>query len=213
MTKVDSKSGTQLLGLDDSDCGNGLAIFVSQEPTATVRYRLRVKAKIDQGTYDMGEFFLSPPVVTAAPTGRLSRLVAVCTCPGAVGWSLEVKAIPGPDEDDSDIPEETADIVLSSSKCCGTQPGLVRVSERYGYIAGTAITPTVTNYSVLAGQKVTGIAAIGLTGGGTLTINGGNVILVNDGVSISLDPKADIPPNGVIAFDNVIFALEFLESA
>jgi len=199
--------------LDDSDAGEGLAIFFSQEGNSVCRYRVLVKARIDQGYYDMGEFFISPPdiaVIDSTPPGRLSRMVGAAICPGAIGWSLDISAVP---DSEGLIPEETAEVVLASSKCCASPVGVSRVSERYGYAAGTAITPTITNYPVPAGQRITGIACIGLPGGGSFTIDGGYPVLVNAGITVNFEPMASIRPNAVIAFDNVIFAVEFLESA
>jgi hypothetical protein len=210
--RVNSRAGTQQFGLDDSDSGEGLAIFFSQGGESVARYRVRVLVCIDQGVYDMGEFYISPPVVTAAPPGSLSRMVAAAICPGATGWRVSVTPMVGPGG--SPPPEdETANIVLASSKCCSSPIGVSRVGERYGYISGTAISPTVVNYSVLAGQTITGIAALGLTGGGSYSINGGTPILIPAGSSANIEPQSPIPPNSVITFDNVDFMIEFKESA
>ncbi len=203
---IDSRDGTQFVSLDDEDSAEGLSIFFSQEGGAVSRFRVRVKARIDQGLYDVGEFYTSPPLATAPP-GRLSRMVAAAVCPGAVGWALEINLITQPNQES--IPEEVADIVLASSKCCTAPVGLSRVGERYQYAAGTG----TVNYSVLAGQKITGIGAIGLTGGGSIVINGGATILVPEGISANPEPKAPIPPNSVIVFTNVDYAVEYLESA
>lgn len=208
--QVNSKGSVQFLGLDDTDSGEGLAIFFSQDGRATCRYRVLVKAKIDQGIYDVGEFFVSPPVVTAAPAGRLSRMVASAVCPGAIGWDLEISAVKPPGG--GSIEEEVADVILASSKCCTSPVGVSRVGERYGYIGGNS--PGITsNYSVLAGQRITRLTAVGLGGGGQVSVNGGNNIPVLAGTTLVLEPKAPVPANSVIAFNNVEYSLEFLESA
>ena len=202
--RINSKLSTQHAALDDADAGEGLAIFFSQDGPSVCRYRFVVKARIDQGLYDMGEFYSSPPLATAIP-GRLSRMLAGAVCPGATGWSVEVSAIPIDDE----IAAESADIVLASSRCCTGPVGVTRVNERYNYESddGTA------NFTVLAGMKVTGIAAIGLTGGGTVVIAGGDTITVPDGISANLEPGTSLVPNSVIAFTNVDWVIEYLESA
>jgi len=220
MTQISSKSGTQFAAIDDADSGEGLAIFFSQDGDAIGRYRVLVKALIDQGIYDMGEFFISPPdiastlpVPTAAPFGRLSRMVAAAVCPGAIGWSVEVTPyFQVGTVNEPEAPEELADIVLASSKCCTAPVGVNRVGERYVYIAGTAVGPP-TQYAVLPGQTVTGIACIGSAGGGSFTIDGGSTMLVAAGISVNFEPKAPIPPNAIIEFTDVTFAIEFLESA
>lgn len=216
---IESKAGTTLVGLDDSDSGEGLSIFFSQDGESVCRYRVLVKARIDQGFYDMGEFFVSPPIIApspfpgSVPPGRLSRMVAAAVCPGTEGWAIEVSAVAENEGDEPlPIPEETVEIILASSKCCTAPVGVSRVSERYGYAAGTASGPT-TNYPVLAGQTVTGIIAIGLTGGGSFTIDGGYQMLVNADVTVNFEPMALIHPNAIIEFNNVIFAVEYLESA
>jgi len=210
MTGIDSKGGTQFAGLDDSDSGKGLAIFFSQDGEATCRYRDLLKARIDQGYCDMGEFFISPPIINvigSTPPGRLSRMVAAAICPGAVGWSLEISAVP---DSEGLIPEETAEVVLASSKCCGSPLGVSRVSERYGYLAGNVN----ASYPVPAGQRITGIAAIGDTGGGTIVIDGGYTVVVPDGISVNFEPMAAIRPNAAIVFNNLTsYAIEYLESA
>jgi len=207
---IDSKSGVQRAALDDSDAGEGLAIFFSQEGNSVCRYRILVKARIDQGYYDMGEFFISPPdiaVIGDTPPGRLSRMVGAAICPGAIGWSLDISAVP---DSEGLIPEETAEVVLASSKCCASPVGVSRVGERYGYAAGNAD----ASYPVPAGQTITGIAAIGAIGGGTIVIDGGYTIVVPEGISVNFEPMAPIRPNAVIVFTDLdSYAIEYLESA
>lgn len=202
--RINSQLGTQHAALDDSDAGEGLAIFFSQDGPSVCRYRFVVKARIDQGTYDMGEFYSSPPLATAIP-GRLSRMIAGAVCPGATGWSVEVSAVPVDDE----IAPETADIVLASSRCCTAPVGVTRVAERYNYEAGSG----TSTFTILAGMKVTGIAAIGQAGGGTVVIAGGDSITVPSGTGINLAPESNLSPNSVISFTDVDWVIEYLESA
>lgn len=206
-----TRAGTQEVGLDDSDSGEGLAVFFSQDGESTARYRLQIKAVIDQGIYDIGECYVSPPIVSAAPPGRPSRMVAGAICPGAMGWRVSVTPVGNANQPPPD--DEIARIILASSKCCSSPIGVSRVNERYGYVAGSAVSPTAVNYTVLPGQKITGIGAIGLTGGGTVVINGGNPIVVPDGISANPEPMGPIPANAVIQFNNVDYVIEFLESA
>jgi hypothetical protein len=205
--RINSKLGTQHAALDDTDAGEGLSIFFSQDGPSVCRYRFVVKARIDEGLYDMGEFYSSPPLSTALNPGRLSRMIAGAVCPGATGWSVEVSAVPIAGE----IAPETADIILASSRCCTGPVGTTRVNERYRYLTDQTAVPQ--NVTILAGQKVTGIAAIGLTGGGTVEINSGPTVTVPEGISFNFEPGASIPPNSVIAFDNVDWVIELLESA
>lgn len=202
--RINSSGGhVQLAALDDSDAGEGLAIFFSQPGNSVCRYRFLVKAKVDGGDFDVGEFYSSPPGATAIP-GRPSRMIAGAICPGATGWSVYVSAVPVDDE----IAPETANVSLASSHAFA-QMGVTRVAERYSYeaFAGTA------NFTVLAGMRITGIAAVGLTGGGTIVVAGGDTVTVPEGISANLEPGSPIAPNSVIAFTNVDWVIEYLESA
>lgn len=207
--RINSRGGTQEAALDDADSGEGLAIFFSQGGESVARYRFQVRAVIDEGfAYDVGEFYSSPPTASDPP-GRLSRMIAGAVCPGAIGWRVSITPIA---ETGEELPEETANVVLASSKCCTSPLGVSRVSERYAYVADEALART-DSIVITPGKTVTGIAAIGLTGGGTITINGGDAIIVPEGISANPEPMSPLPPNSVIEFDNVDYILEYLESA
>lgn len=207
--RIDSRAGVQFGGIEDQ-AGEGLSIILSQTGDAQARYRFLVKAKTSQGTYDIGEFYTSPPNLNNNnPPGRLSRAVAMAVCPGAVSWSIQVSAVPG---SDGALPDETADVILASSKCYTAPVGVERVGERYTYRSGLA-TGVTQNVTVLAGRKVLSLGGIGLAGGGTIVIGSGNTVAVPDGIGVNMEPGSTIPPNAVIAFTNVAWALELLESA
>lgn len=202
--RINSRAGTQEVAFDDADAGEGLAVFFSQNGESTARYRFLVKAVIDTGVYDVGEFYSSPPTATDIP-GRLSRMIAGAVCPGATSWRVSVSAVP---DFEGQIPEDTADIILASTRCFA-QMGVTRVAERYNYEAGTG----TTSFRVLAGMRITGVAAYGLGGGGSVTIAGGSTILVPAGVSVALEPGVSLAPNSNIAFGNCDWVIEYVESA
>lgn len=204
MSRVNSKANVQRFTFDGSDAGEGLAVFFSQNGGASARWRCLVQAMIGEGVYDVGEFYISPPLATALP-GRLTRMVAGAICPGATSWAVEISAVPSIE---GLIPVETAEIILASSKCYSL-PGVNRVAERYAYHANSG----TQNFTVLAGMRVTGIAAVALTGGGSVTIAGGDSISIPAGNSVNLEPGVSIPPNSVIALVNVDWVIEYLESA
>ena len=207
--RVNSKAlQTQEVAFDGSEAGEGLAIFFSQNADATSRWRFLVKAMVYEGVYDVGEFYSSPPGATN-PTGRLSRMIAGAICPGATSWVVQLSCVGFLEEETLIVPAETADIILASSKCCTSPVGVSRVGERYKYHANSG----TQNFTVLAGMKVTGIAAIGIGAGGTVVVAGGDTITVPLGVSINLAPERSIPPNSVIAFTSVDWVIEYLESA
>lgn len=193
---------------DGAGAGEGLAVFFSQGGEAEARYRFIVRAITSQGTFDVGEFYSSPPSATSIP-GKLTRMIAGAVCPGVQSWEVEISAVPSNDE--GTIPPETAEVILTSSRCC-YQAGVQRVAERYAYISGNSLSASAV-FKVRAGMRITGIAAFGLPGGGTVTIGGGSTITVPDGISIGLQPEGSIPPNANIVLSNVDYVVEYMESA
>jgi hypothetical protein len=208
--KIQAKAGYAAATLDDSDAGEGLAIFFSQGATDVTRWRVEVLAKVDSGAELLvGVFFVSPPNATPFP-GQLTRQVAAAVCPGAKSWSVIISAAVGSQA----AQPETADITLISSKCCTAPVGLSRVSERYRYEAGSQAGGIAVGLQ--PGSTPTGISAVGLAGGGTVQIGTGAVITVAAGVGLSLEPKALIQAaigSASITFTNVSWVVEFLESA
>ncbi len=205
--KVQAKAGVSWLAYEDSDAGEGLAIFLSQASTDLVRWRIEVSAKLDTGANSLvGIIYTSPPRATSPEPGPLSRLVGIAVCPGAVSWSVSVT----PAISSLYSENESADFTLTSSKCCTAPSGLVRVSERYGYIA-SAVSPS--NWFPQPGQTITKISARG-TGAGTVQIGAGNPnIVVANGLEVILEPKAPIQAGTVITFTNCSWFIEYLESA
>lgn len=204
MSRFNSQIGVQHFAYDAADAAEGLAIFFSQNGDATARFRFLVKAILDQGEIQVGEFYSSPPS-SAAPLGALSRMIAGAVCPGARSWAVDVSCVGSPT-----IPNETQEVILASSRCYA-EVGIQRVGERYNYAANAGAGSFT--FTVLAGMKVTGIAAIGLTGGGSIIIGGGATITVPAGISANPEPRAPIAPNTNIVFNNVDWVVEYLESA
>lgn len=209
--RIQAKDTAQVAYLDDPDAGEGLSIFFSQGQADTVRWRLDVSAKLDTGVeLQVGTFWVSPPGA-AEPKDRLSRLVAIAVCPGAISWSVLCQAQPG---SQASIAAEDAAIDLFSSKCCTAPKGLNRVSERYGYLVGSGAGPI--NVTFAWGRIATRIIATGLTGGGSFTVANGGAVTVAAGQSIVLEPKAPIAQdlfNPIFVFTNVSYVVEYLESA
>lgn len=204
--KVQAKTGTTAARLDDSDSGEGLAIFFSQAKADTVRWRFDVYAKVDTGAELLvGFFYVSPPSVTT-PTGEVTRQVGAAVCPGAKSWTVMVSPALGSQA----VSNECADINLVSSKCCTAPVGVSRVGERYSYIASD-VSPSF--HTVLAGQVITRISAHGV-GAGTIQIgSAGPLIRVANGADVVLEPKAPIQPGTPITFTLVTYLIEYLESA
>lgn len=201
--RLNSKDGVKEAAYDGADAGEGLAVFFSQNGNSNSRWRFLVKAITSQGVYDVGVFYSSPPPATSPP-GRLSRMIAGAVCPGALSWIVQASNVK-----QQEIVPDTAEIILTSSKCFTAPIGVTRVNERYAYNANSG----TQNFTVLAGMKITGVAAVGLAGGGTIVVAGGATITVPDGIGTNLEPLASLPPNSVIAFVNVDWVVEYLESA
>lgn len=208
--KVQAKAGQNFLSLEGGKAGEGLAIFLSQDADSEVRWHFEVYAKTDADTLLVGEFETSTPNATTPP-GKPTRQVASVVCPGATTWDVIVS----PSLGSQNSPNEVANVILASSKCCTAPVGVTRVGERYGYHSEDA-TSSSAFFSVLAGQTITSIGAIGAAGGGTIILGDvGTTIVVPAGISVNLEPKAPIPPStlgGLLAFTNVLFTIEFLES-
>jgi len=205
--KVQAKAGYAFASLDDSDAGEGLAIFFSQSATDTQRWRLEVYATLDNGMNMLvGFFYVSPPNAINPPTGPLSRQVAAAVCPGAKSWEVIASAVGG----SAAANNEMASIHLASSKCCTAPVGVTRVGERYGFESGVAAAPT--NFNVLPGRTITRITVSGIAPGGQVNLGYGTLATVPTGVVLTLDPKAPIV-SAQISFNLVNYAVEYLESA
>lgn len=207
--QVQALAKTQHVSFDGSEAGEGLSIFVSQPPTAVGRWRLTVKAITNQNTYTVGELYISPPTATA-PAGRTSRMIGGAVVPGVTGWTVECLCL---GDGTGAIPNEEMDIFLTSSKCCTAPIGASRVAERYSYLAGSSVAPV--NIAMKPGQTITRISLFGLGGGGTAVINSTATITVPAGATVVFEPKAPIPQlaSQVLAFTNINWVVEFLESA
>ena len=206
--KIQAKAPNNIAFLEDSDSGEGLAVFFSQGVNDTQRWRLDILARLDTGADILvGIVYVSPPTATN-PSGVPTRQVAAAICPGAKSWSVITKPslLTG-----QEATSECAQIELASSPCCTSPVGVNRVNERYGYASGNAGGGS-SIYQVLPGQTITRIEAHG-TAAGSILFSGGNTIVVANGQVVVLEPKALIEPNTNITFTNVSFLIEYKESA
>lgn len=150
--------------IQDPDCKGGLTIFFSQNSETQAHWRFTVKARTDEGLFNLGTFCTSLPANTTGPANRTTpgRVVAIANCPGAKDWTVSVtRAEAVLDSDPPDWPE----VSLAVGESIGP-PGLVRVAERYTHYSGVA-----GAVALLPGDRVVGWSAIAGGGGGTLTID------------------------------------------
>lgn len=202
--QLQARAGSQEVSFNGEGAGEGLAIFVSQDTNAVGRYRIVVKAITDQTTYTVGEIFVSPPTATD-PHGLTSRMVAAAVCPGVTGWTVQVRCM------NAEIPDETLDIILTSSKCCTAPVGCTRVGERYLYHSGAASASTV--YSVLPGQKILSWGVLSPSVAGSVTLGTGDTIPVPAGAGVSGEPRSALLIAESFTFVNVDWFIELAESA
>lgn len=205
--RVRATAGTQHATFDGKEAGEGLAIFLSQKPTAVSRYRFSVKAITDQGTLQVGEIYSSPPTATNPP-GPPSRMIAGAVCPGATSWAVDVTCA------DASPADEGATVVLTSSKCCTSPIGVSRVQERYLYVSNS-VTGGSQTFPIPPGRRLKSWSAVASgvgDGAVTLSNNTGTPITVSAGYSVSGEPGNFIGLES-ITFANVVFFIEYEESA
>lgn len=212
--------GINNLGLDDSDSGPGLSLWISETLDTNARWRFRVECQTDSGKFRVGTVYSSPPRITN-PIGPLTRLFAIATVPGAKAWFVEV-AMMNPDEETQWVDGgptilaklQSIDVQLASSDYGPGIPGLKRVGERYTYMAG-AIGGGPTPVGVLYGQTVTSWSAIANNGvPGTVAIGGNSNITIPIADAVEGTPTKE-SLNGPFNFNfsNVAYYIEYLEGA
>lgn len=157
--------------IQDPDCKGGLTIFLSQNPESLAHWRFTVKARTDEGLFNVGTFCTSLPVNTTGPINRTTpgRVVAIANCPGAKDWTVSVSR--AEEEIDSD-PPDWPEVCLAVGESIGP-PGLVRVAERYTHYSGVA-----GAIQLLPGDRVVGWSAVAGAPGATLTIEALPVIVI-----------------------------------
>jgi hypothetical protein len=204
--RINSKLGVQHATFDGKGAGEGLAIFFSQGALDVSRYRFLVKAITDEGTFQVGSFFSSPPIATT-PNGQLTRMLASAVCPGATGWAVDISCA------DLEIAPETADVHLVSSKCCTAPVGVTRVGQRYSSLGGNSLGGADT-VIVPAGRTVTGVSAIAPAGAGAIDLGtGAALISIPTGFTANAEPQAPFIGYHTMILTNVEYFIEYLESA
>lgn len=208
--RINSMLGTQHATFDGSDAGEGLAIFLSQNPFDFSRFRLTIKAMLGEGVYQVGVIFSSPPraVTSGTPPGALTRMIGGAVCPGATSWAVDVCAM----DDGEGIRAETAEIILASSRCFTSPIGASRVNERYRYSAGDS--DVTGSLDIVPGQTVKSWSAVANKGiDGFVNLWGGDLIIVPNGFSVSGTPDDAVLALSTMTFNGVDWFVEYMESA
>lgn len=97
--------------------GDSLSIHLTQAAGSAAVWIVRVEVHVAQGKYRLGNFTTISPAAGATP----SRTIALATCPGAIGWSLQVSCVTA---------GEIAGFTLQSSRCCTKAIGVEPVTEQ-----------------------------------------------------------------------------------
>jgi len=204
--RINARAGVEHAAFDGAQAGEGLAIFLSQEAGSVARYRFLIKGMTGDGLYQVGILFSSPPNATAPLPGPLTRMIGGAVCPGVTSWAVDVSCV------NTDVPAETADIVLASSKCCSSRLGASRVNERYAYASGGGA--GVTTLNILPGQTLKSwgaVASFGVDGG--VTLGTGATVTVPNGFTSSGTPDDAVLRTVTLAFSAVDWFVELAESA
>jgi len=91
--------------------GDSLSVHLSQNQRSAAVWTLEIWVHTQQGSFILGTGSTIPPTLGS----RASRTVAIANCPGATGWHVVAT---------SATAGETAELVLDSSKCCSSTPGV-----------------------------------------------------------------------------------------
>lgn len=105
--------------------GDSLSIHLTQQGDSTALWTFLVDVHLAQGKFRLGQLTTLSP----ASGQPASRTVAIATCPGAIGWSVQATC---PDAN------EIAGCTLDSSTCCTSAIGVEEVVQIA--IPGTGVT-------------------------------------------------------------------------
>jgi len=105
-----------ILECDPKLLGDSLSIHLSQQAQSAAVWTIAVDVHLAQGKFRLGAFTTITPLAGATP----SRTVAIATCPGAIGWSIQASC---------PTAAEIAGLTLQSSRCCTSAIGVEPVVE------------------------------------------------------------------------------------
>lgn len=163
--------GINQISIDDAECRGGLSIYLGQgEHTVAgdavpdqTRWHFEVWADIGDGLLFVGKFDTAPPTAPPGNSPR-TRLVATAAVPGA--FSFTVRVTPAAGDPDSNA-HYAGEVSLSAGDPGGQLPGVQRVGERPGYVAGGG-GGVVT---LQAGQRLLAWSAFSTGAGATVQID------------------------------------------
>ena len=96
--------------------GDSLSIHLTQQADSDNAWTFLVDVHLAQGKFRLGQF----TTLTPSSGEPASRAVALATCPGAIGWSVQVTC---PDND------AIAGVTLDSSMCCTAAIGVEPITQ------------------------------------------------------------------------------------
>jgi hypothetical protein len=207
------QAGPQAQEVTSADGGSAVAIHLADEgaPGLLRTWRIEVFADRGDGLIQLGEITTrTPPAPPAAASPALppqprSRVVAICSCPGSIRWTVRVRYANEGGPATLPIPIPACEITLLDSPVAST-PGLQAVNERSHYISGTA--PGSVNLA--RGQRVQSWAAFSTGAGATANVNNEGAIPIPTSGAVRGDPEGSLD-GGLFVFAGANFGGYFIE--
>lgn len=77
---------------DEKTIGPCVGIYLTEDPKSTTRWEILVSAKTMEGDFCVGRVLTIGPASNPLVRESASRLVAIANAPGAMGWSVTLRA-------------------------------------------------------------------------------------------------------------------------
>ena len=154
-------------------------------------WRLRVHAELaPASTWRVGELLVPPPLTPSEGT----RVVAVCCCPGAVGWVVDaLPYVDAPPYNTTD-PLEKGYLEISAADVGMVEMGIhpigrtELIGSRARYLS-SGLAAGNTDVAVAAARKIQRVSAWQVGAGGALNVNAGTFVPIppNGAASVAVD--------------------------
>lgn len=173
------------------DQGSSVAIHLADDPSEESElrtWRFDVYADKGDGLLLLGNITSrTPPAPPAAASPPLppqprDRIIAICTCPGANRWVVQVRY--GAERRQDIPPGARCDVNLLGAPTASL-PGVQPINERSLYVAGNA----AATFTLARGQRVSSWSAFSSGVNATVQINGGDIIPVPPAAAVQGEPN------------------------
>jgi hypothetical protein len=210
---VEIIAGARNQQVETADQGSSIGLHLADEPSTTGAlrtWRFEVYADRGEGLFFLGEITsrtpVPPPAAASPPLPPIARtrIIAICTCPGALRWVVRVRYA-NEGEDSLPSPRPKCDVNLLGAPVA-SMPGVQAINERYSYISGAA----AATFTLARGQRVQSWAVFSSGAGATVEINAGGAIPVPPSGNVRGDPGGALD-GGLFAFVGAGLAGYFVE--